>query len=184
MKCNTFANGYTKKQCYNKITIQQEDKTMVPRFEKRVRAFAADMSGLVIVIIITALGLSTVPYREIIQISILSLTFFLLIILPHLLKSKQTFGKRIQQIKVVNMDDSECSSFKLILREIFKYTASTLTFGLYLIIAFFTLTENQVSRTLHDYIFKTKVIDLDHSVHNKRVNEAIRTKTMKDTDLR
>lgn len=157
---------------------------MVPRFEKRVRAFAADMSGLIIAVILSAFGLANVQYREIIQLSILAVVFFLIIILPLLLKSKQTFGKRIQKIKVMNMDDSEPSSIKLILREIFKYFASTITFGAYLVIAFFVLSEKHVSRTIHDYIFKTKVIDLDNSPHNLRVNEAIRTKTMKDTDLR
>ncbi len=157
---------------------------MVPRFEKRVRAFAADMSGLIIAVILTALGLPNFEYRSIVQISILTAAFFLIIILPILSKSRQTFGQRIQKIKVMNMDDTNPSILKLILRELFKYLASTLTFGVYLIVAFFVLSEKHVSRTLHDYIFKTKVVDLDTSPHNMRVNEAIRTKTMKDTDLK
>ncbi|WP_025724811.1 RDD family protein [Acholeplasma granularum] len=158
---------------------------MVPRFEKRVRAFAADISGLVIVFILAAFGLADFDssIRAIIQVTALILTFFFLIIFPHLIKSKQTFGKRIQKIKVVNLDGTEATKFKLILRELFKYSASTLTFGLYLVIAYFALTEKQVSRTIHDYIFKTKVIDLDTSPKNRQYTDAIRTDTMKNTRL-
>src|SRR5690554_7692317 len=96
---------------------------MVPRFEKRVRAFAADISGLIIVFILTAYGMANIenPLRTILQISILVSTFFFLIIFPNLLKSKQTFGKRIQKIKVVNLDGTDASKIKLIARELFKY---------------------------------------------------------------
>lgn len=159
---------------------------MVPRFEKRVRAFAADISGLIIVIILTAYGMGNIddPLRSILQIGILLSTFFFLIIFPNLLKSKQTFGKRIQKIKVVNLDGTDASKIKLILRELFKYFFSIATCGLYLIIAFFALSEKHVSRTIHDYIFKTKVIDLDTSQRNMDVNNTFRTKTMKDTSLK
>jgi len=159
---------------------------MVPRFEKRVRAFAADISGLIIVFILTAYGMANIddPLRSILQIGMLLSTFFFLIIFPNLLKSKQTFGKRIQKIKVVNLDGTDASKIKLILRELFKYFFSIATCGLYSIIAFFALSEKHVSRTIHDYIFKTKVIDLDTSQRNMDVNTTFRTKTMKDTSLK
>ena len=159
---------------------------MVPRFEKRVRAFAADISGLIIVFILTAFGLANVEdvLRTTLQIIILATTFFFLIIFPHLIKAKQTFGKRIQKIKVVNLDDTEPSKLKLISRELFKYFFSTATFGLYLVIAYFALSEKHVSRTIHDYVFKTKVIDLDTSLRNRQINETFQTKTMKDTRLK
>ncbi len=157
---------------------------MVPRFEKRVRAFAADMSGLILITILTALGTPDFPEKSLVQTIILVVSFLLIIVLPLFLKSRQTFGKRMQKIKVVNLDGTDASIIKLILRELTKYVLSTLTFGVYLIVAYFTLTEKHVSRTTHDYIFKTKVIDLDYSPQNKRYNDAIRTQTMKDTDLR
>lgn len=159
---------------------------MVPRFEKRVRAFAADISGLIIIFILTAFGLANIDdsIRSYIQAAILILTFFILVIFPQLTKAGQTFGKRLQKIKVVNMDGSNPSKFKLIGREIFKYFFSIATFGLYSVVAFFTLSEKHVSRTIHDYVFKTKVIDLDTSVQNVRMNEALQTKTMKETRLK
>lgn len=159
---------------------------MVPRFEKRVRAFAADISGLIIIFILTAFGLANIDdsIRPYIQASILILTFFFLIILPQLTKAGQTFGKRLQKIKVVNMDGSNPSKLKLIIREVFKYFFSIATFGLYSVIAFFAISEKHVSRTIHDYVFKTKVIDLDTSAQNVRMNETLQTKTMKETRLK
>jgi uncharacterized RDD family membrane protein YckC len=38
-----------------------------------------------------------------------------------------------------------------------------MTFGIYLIVAFFVMNE-KTSRTIHDYLFKTKVIDLEKPV--------------------
>ncbi len=157
---------------------------MVPRFEKRVRAFAIDISGLSILVILTALGVPQFEFRAIVQGAILSVGFFLIVILPLIMTKGQTFGKRTQKIKVVKMDGTDANIWILILRDLFKFLASTLTFGAYLVLAYFTLTEKMVSRTIHDYIFKTKVIDLDYTPQNIRNNEAIRTQTMRDTDLR
>jgi uncharacterized RDD family membrane protein YckC len=156
---------------------------MVPRFEKRVRSYAADVSGLAILTILTALGMPVFPGREYAQAAVMLVGFFLIIILPMILSKGQTFGKRMQKIKVVKLDGTDASILILVLREIFKYGLGIATFGVYIIVAYFTLTEKHVSRTIHDYIFKTKVIDLDTSPQNVRNNKAIRTKTMRDTDL-
>ena len=157
---------------------------MVPRFEKRVRAFATNMSGLMVVVLLTAFGLPDFEFKSLVRSIILLVAFNGIIIIPLSLKSRQTFGQRINKIKTVNLDDSEPTLIKLIFREIFKYTLSLITFGVYLVVAYFALSEQHVSRTIHDYVFKTKVIDLDNSPQNKHYNDAIRTKTMKDTDLR
>lgn len=75
--------------------------------------------------------------------------------------------KRIQKIKVVNDNGSEANIFKLILRNLFKNLASIMTFGVYSIVAFFFVSEKHVSKTIHDHIFKTKVIDLTPPSKNK-----------------
>lgn len=154
---------------------------MVPRFEKRVQAFAADTSGLALLVILTSYGMPDFEFRSLVQLLILLLGFFLIIVLPILTKSRQTFGKRIQKIKVINMNDTNPGVIKLISREVFKYFLSIATFGVYLVIAYFALTEKEVSRTIHDYVFKTKVIDLN--VPNKNNDGFLETKTMKDTRL-
>jgi uncharacterized RDD family membrane protein YckC len=77
---------------------------MVPRFEKRVRSYAADVSGLAILTILTALGMPVFPGREYAQAAVMLVGFFLIIILPMILSKGQTFGKRMQKIKVVKLD--------------------------------------------------------------------------------
>lgn len=129
---------------------------MVPRFERRVKAYAAEVSALAITFILVSLGIEKIYLK----VLILVLVFLMASIIPVVISKGQTFGKRIQEIKVVKLDGTEANIFILILREMFKIAASILTYGIYTVIAFFMMSEKEVSRTIHDYIFKTKVIDL------------------------
>jgi uncharacterized RDD family membrane protein YckC len=130
---------------------------MVPSFEKRVRAFAIDTSGVALFSII-ALGLSNVwmylPYI------VVGLAFFGLYFFPHFITPGQTFGKRIQKIKIVNLDGEDLKIWHALLRDLFKVVVSIFSGGIYLVISFFFMSE-KTSRTIHDYLFKTKVIDLE-----------------------
>ena len=129
---------------------------MVPKFEKRVKAYAADLSALTIAFIIASLGIKPIWGK----VTLMVVVFLATSIIPLIISRGQTFGKRVQKIKVVNEDGSEANIFKLILRNLFKNIASIGTMGIYSILAYFFLTEKHVSKTIHDYIFKTKVIDL------------------------
>jgi uncharacterized RDD family membrane protein YckC len=130
---------------------------VVPSFEKRVRAFAIDTSGVIIFVILslfTGTQIRILPY-------VISMTAaFVFYILPHFFSRGQTFGKRVQKIKTVDINGGDLQLWRIILRDVFKLAASFMTFGLYLVIAFFVMNE-KTSRTIHDYIFKTKVIDLE-----------------------
>ena len=130
---------------------------MVPSFEKRVRAFAIDTSGIMLFIII-ALPFSTQNVYISYGISIASFIGFY--IFPHFLTPGQTFGKRIQKIKIVDLEGNPVKLWVVILRDVTRVLFSVATFGVYLIVAFFVMNE-KTSRTIHDYIFKTKVIDLE-----------------------
>ena len=130
---------------------------MVPSFEKRVRAFAIDTSGVALFSIIS-LGLSNVWFY--LPHVVIGLAFFGLYFLPHFITPGQTFGKRIQKIKIVNLEGEDIKIWLAITRDLFKIVASIFSFSLYLIIAFFFMND-KTSRTIHDYIFKTKVIDLE-----------------------
>jgi len=130
---------------------------MIPSFEKRVRAFAIDTSGVMLFVIISwALGdvFLELPY-------IVSGSAFLgFYFVPYIFSKGQTFGKRIQKIKVVNLDGSDVELWKVFLRDLFKLILSIGTFSVYMIVSFFILSDKS-GRTVHDYIFKTKVIDLE-----------------------
>lgn len=130
---------------------------MVPSFEKRVRAFAIDTSGVMLFIIL-ALPFSTQNIYISYGISIASFISFY--IFPHVLTPGQTFGKRIQKIRIVDLEGNPVKLWVVILRDVTRVLFSVLTFGVYLVVAFFLMNE-KTSRTIHDYIFKTKVVDLE-----------------------
>src|SRR5690554_755106 len=143
---------------------------MVPRFEKRVKAYSVEISAVVIVLLVSAMGLSNIS--DLFTFILVPLAFLLVTIIPVILSKGQTYGKRIQKIKVVKLDGTDASTFILVLRELFKWIASIATFGIYMIIAYFAMSEKEVSRTIHDFIFKTKVIDLDKTPQNIKRNES------------
>ena len=130
---------------------------MVPSFEKRVRAFAIDTSGVMLFIIL-ALPFFTQNIYISYGISIASFIGFY--IFPHVLTPGQTFGKRIQKIRIVDLEGNPVKLWVVILRDVTRVLFSVLTFGVYLVVAFFLMNE-KTSRTIHDYIFKTKVVDLE-----------------------
>ncbi|PKK92680.1 MAG: hypothetical protein CVV61_08495, partial [Tenericutes bacterium HGW-Tenericutes-6] len=72
---------------------------MVPSFEKRIRAFAIDTSGVMLVVILsTFLG---VIWRYLPHV-LIGTAFIGFYFLPYLFSNGQTFGKRVQKIKVVD----------------------------------------------------------------------------------
>lgn len=146
---------------------------MVPKFEKRVRAYAMEISAIIIILIIVVFGLKNLYLKY----SLVILAYIGVTIVPMFFSNGQTFGKKIQQIKVVNLDGTDAHIFKLILRELFKTVLSILTAGIYSIIAFFFLTEKKVSRTIHDYIFKTKMIDLEKPTDKNMRSDDFLSKT-------
>lgn len=130
---------------------------MVPAFEKRVRAFAIDTSGVMLFII---LALPFAVQSRYISIAISVGAFIGFYFFPHFLTPGQTFGKRIQKIKIVDLEGNPVKLWVVLLRDFIRVALSIATFGVYLVIAFFVMDE-KTSRTIHDYVFKTKVIDLE-----------------------
>lgn len=67
-----------------------------------------------------------------------------------------TVGRKLMKLKIVRYDDAELSFSNIYMRELGKYLLIELTFGLELL--FFFL--NSKGLTLHDRIFKTKIIKI------------------------
>lgn len=134
---------------------------MIPSFEKRVRAFAIDTSGVMLLLMIAYPMPQTFPgLLGDSLVYIIGLGGFLgFYFLPYLFSKGQSFGKRIQKIKIVDISGKDAPVYRIILREIFKIGMSIFTFGIYMVVSFFVL--NDQSRTIHDFIFKTKMIDLE-----------------------
>ncbi len=135
---------------------------MVPSFEKRVRAFAIDTSAVSLFVI---LSLFLGDYYKPLPFIVSGTAFLGFYFFPYLARKShgQTLGKRIQKIQIVKLDDTNAELWRLVLRDLFKLALSIGSFGIYLIVAFFVMSD-KTSRTIHDYIFQTKVIDLEKPI--------------------
>ena len=103
---------------------------MVPSFEKRVRAFAIDTSGVALVGIL-AIGVS--PQSETLSYVIFLSAAFFFYLFPYFRNTGQTLGKRVQKIKVVLKDGSQAPIWLLLLRDTSKVLASVFTAGALLV---------------------------------------------------
>ena len=126
---------------------------MVPSFEKRVRAFAIDTSGVALAGIL-AIGVS--PQSETLSYVIFLGAAFFFYLFPYFRNTGQTLGKRIQKIQVVLKDGSKAPIWLLLLRDTTKVLASVFTAGIYLMVCMFFMN-GHTSRTINDYIFQTKI---------------------------
>ncbi|NLN50914.1 MAG: RDD family protein [Acholeplasmataceae bacterium] len=150
---------------------------MIPRFESRVRGFAIDTSGVAIVVI---LSIPIAAYNLILAYVLSVAAFVGFYFVPYFFISGQSIGKRFEKTKIVNLDGSKPLLIKVLGREIFKVSASILTGGIYLIVAYFFLSEKKESRTIHDFIFKTKVISLKQEVPKNNDDPYLKHTATKD----
>lgn len=131
----------------------------IPSFDKRIRAFSIDTSlATILVLLLFGLGL-----KADVQKILAGIIIVLVYLCPHLFSRGQTFGKRTQQIQIINLDGTSCSLLKVISRDLFKISLSIFTGGIYMIICYFMVDEQGDKRAIHDFIFKTIVVDLDRS---------------------
>jgi uncharacterized RDD family membrane protein YckC len=93
--------------------------------------------------------------------------YLAVMIIPNFFSRGQTFGKRTQKMQVVyNTEELVAKEYQvpplylLILREIAKFMFSIATFGMYCVVAGIISTNRQDGRTIHDFIFRTRVIAL------------------------
>lgn len=130
---------------------------MVPSFEKIVKSFAIDTSGVMLVLFIS-IPLGEPPYLRYVLIGAAFVGFYFF---PYILSNGQTFGKRVEKIKVVDKSGVDCQLWRALLRQLVFLVLSIGTFGIYLIVSFFLMSEKRENRLPHDYIFRTKIIDIN-----------------------
>jgi len=137
---------------------------------KRIRAFGIDTSGCFFLMMLLILGFPDLNKNIRMGLAILLMVIFYLF--PYLFNTGQTFGKRSQKIKVVKKDGSKASIFRIIGRDTLKVVLFFITGGIYGLFSLFILDESGKGPTLHDFIFKTKVLDLDYNI-NKNTSDYI-----------
>ena len=137
-------------------------------FDRRMRAFCIDTSAAAI-LVMALVGLDFIDpaVRGYLAIAI----YFGVFCLPYLAGKGQTFGKRTQKVKVVwatkELVPTEYkvpNRFYLILRQFVICLLILTTFGAYMIIGAIISTGRQDGRTIHDFIFKTRVVPITRHV--------------------
>ena len=140
-------------------------------FERRVRSFAIDMSFAILLLFVLVGILRQFDFaNDQIKLTIsTAIVYFGVLIVPNFFSKGQTFGKRTQKMKTVNVDTEKTPSLiMLVLRELFKGVLMIISFGLYIIICGIMATSRKDGRVIHDLVFRTKVICLTMYVNDKK----------------
>lgn len=137
-------------------------------FDRRLRAFSIDTS-LAGVLVFMLIPLQQIPAN--IRMYLAMLIYFGVFCFPDLLGKGQSFGKRIQKICVIwNTDELVPTKlvvpnrFYLFFRDFIKCLLILCTFGFYIIIGGIVSSNRQDGRSIHDLIFKTRVVPLTRYV--------------------
>lgn len=110
-------------------------------FDRRLRAYSIDTSLAFLLVILVIFTVYDLKMPEWAKNSIVAAIYLGVYIIPNLISPGQTFGKRVQKLKVIKNSGYEGreyrvpSRFFLVLRELLKAACTILTFGFYLLIA-------------------------------------------------
>ena len=133
-------------------------------FDRRLRAFSIDTS-LAGVLVFALIPLQQIPSQTRLYLAVL--IYFGVFCFPDLLGKGQSFGKRIQKICVIYNTNELVPTklvipnrFYLFLRDFVKCLLIIITFGFYVIIGGIVASNRQDGRSIHDLIFKTRVVAL------------------------
>ena len=138
--------------------------------QKRVMAFCIDCLFLAGIYLLST-GISQYLGPGLSWV-VCSLAWLLYLLIPLSIFG-QTLGKRLNKIKVVDLDDNELPKLKIIIRDFFKYFISVLTFGIYPIVSGIIVMSRDDEMSPHDFLFKCHVIDttLKAKIEEKKYHE-------------
>ena len=136
---------------YNNLPVQ---------FNERIHAFSIDY-GVVFFSMLIVVFLYIDP---IFKLLIVLVVWYMMNIFPSFIKKGITLGKYNSKTIVVDEFNNEVTIKVIHLRELFILVAGLSTIGLYFIVAFFLLMKRNDKRSIHDRIFRTKVIYKDSHI--------------------
>lgn len=152
-------------------------------FDRRLRAYSIDTSLAILLVILIIFSIYDLNLSNNLKNGIIAAVYLGVYIIPNLISPGQTFGKRVQKLRVIKnrgyegREDQVPARWLLVLRELLKAAFTIFTFGFYLIIAGIASNNRRDGRSIHDFIFGTRVIPLtrysDERTERVVVNEMI-----------
>ena len=139
-------------------------------FDRILISFSIDTSfaGVLLLLLVPLQKLSSD-----LRILIAFIIYYGIFLFTYLFGKGQTFGKRTQKLVVIwntkELVPKEIkipNRFYLMLREAVKCTLILITFGFYIIVGGIISTNRQDGRTIHDFIFRTRVVALTKYVND------------------
>lgn len=123
-------------------------------FNERIEGFAPEFMAIFLSILIVIFT----PADPWIRFSSVFFTYYLFTSFLTFFSPGQSIGKKMAKTEVLTIDYQLPSRRIMHLRDLFKWSAGFLTVGLYFVVAFIVFSRHPEKRTLHDFIFKTRVV--------------------------
>lgn len=136
----------------------REHKYLPATFNDRISAFSFDY-GLVALVLLIMIFMKIHPeYDPLIKIIVILVFWYIFNIVPAYFKPGITLGKRSTDIIILDENYKEVTILTIHLRQFFILLVSIFTIGLYLVVSFILLDRRIDKRSIHDLIFKTRVV--------------------------
>lgn len=129
-------------------------KHLSAKMNARFEGFAPE----IIVVFLSILIIIFLDWPNLYRFLVVFFSYYGITLLPMWINPGVSFGKYIARTKIVNLDNQAASILKLHGREISKWTLGFLTLGGYFIVAFAVFSYRDDHRSLHDLLWRTKVI--------------------------
>ena len=130
---------------YNNLPVQ---------FNERIHAFSIDYG----VVFLSVLIVIFMYINPVFKVLIILFVWYMMNIFPSFIKKGITLGKINSKTKIVDESNTEVSLKVIHLRSLFILVVGCISVGIYFILALYLLTKRSDKRSIHDLIFKTKVV--------------------------
>lgn len=135
----------------------REYKNLPAQFNERIHGFGVDYG----IIFLTILIVVFMQWNPIYKVLVIIVVFYVFHIGPSFIKRGISLGKWNSKTIVVTSDFKEVSLGTMHLRETFIFVFGFLTIGIYFILAFYLLSKRIDQRSIHDLLFKTRVVNYE-----------------------
>lgn len=138
----------------------KEIHNLPAQFNERIHAFSIDY-GIVFISVLIVIFMYIDPFLKLL---IVLTVWYIVNIGPSHFKRGISLGKLNSGILIVDEQNNEVTLKTMHLREIFILVVGFVSIGFYFPISFILLNKRTDKRSIHDLIFKTRVIYIDSHI--------------------